>query len=159
MLSGLASSAARSSTLVCEKFMIFTPAFYTGGLQVMANHVIAYLTPQICLEFQKPSKISLPKSALSHESFLEVCVDPNTRSGTPGSVTGETWNLKQKGYWVMKPRNGVGFLGSSNPRGVAEGGQRQWFGTSSQYFQILKEEVGILLYRYASARNIYTVAF
>lgn len=90
MLSGLASSAARSSTLVCEKFMIFTPAFYTGGLQVMANHVIAYLTPQICLEFQKPSKISLPKSALSHEGFLEVCVDPNMRSGTPGSVTGET---------------------------------------------------------------------
>lgn len=37
---------------------------YTGGLQVMANHGIAYLIPQICLEFQKPSKITVSQNLL-----------------------------------------------------------------------------------------------
>ena len=62
----------------------------------MANHVIAYLKPQLCLEFLKPTKIRilLPKSASRHGGFPEACMDPSTRSGILGSVTGENRKLR-----------------------------------------------------------------
>lgn len=55
----------------------------------MANHAAAQLKPQICLEFWKPNQIRvLSKSVSSHGDF------PNTRSETPGSVTGENRKLR-----------------------------------------------------------------
>lgn len=62
----------------------------------MANHATACLKPQVCLEFWKPNQIGilLSKSVLSHGDFPEVCMDPNTRSWTPESVTGQNRKLK-----------------------------------------------------------------
>lgn len=74
--------------------MIFTPALQRwspGHGKPCCCLFKATNMPEI---FETTIRILLPKAAVSREDFPEVCVDPNTRSGAPGSVTGEKGKLK-----------------------------------------------------------------
>lgn len=74
----------------------------------MANHVIAYLKPQICLEFLKPKSESFSQKLLQAVRTFQKSVWIQTRDqGLLGQLQDKRENSKQKGYLILLVRSPV----------------------------------------------------